>query len=205
MTGSDTPDAGLATTPGASGAGQPQAGGENDDAKIGRWYLGGAIGAVVGGVGLGLAIAALTDVHDYKMAAGASAFALIYIVAQAIERVNELLILGLDNTVGDRFAEAKKQQALGKIKSNQGASEPAKLAGARKELRILTMGTAFGLSFVLLASLDMGLMELVTEGNHPPKLLDWLISAAVFAGGTSALHDLISKVQKSKEKDEAAA
>lgn len=34
--------------------------------------------------------------------------------------------------------------------------------------------------------------------------LDWVISAAVISGGTAALHDLISKIQKSKEKDEAA-
>ncbi len=181
--------------------------------RIGGWYLAWAGIAVCLGIIAGLALAFWTDVPDYKLAAGASAFALIYILAQAIERINELLILALDKGKKENFAEESKRKALKTIKDGQvGGTDAETQAGAeatltksRKELRILTMATAFGLSFALLAYLEMGLLKLVTEGDHPPLPLDWVISAAVFAGGTAALHDLTSKVQKSKEKDEAAA
>lgn len=188
--------------------------GSRDDAISPRYVVAAAIVAVVGAA-VGSLVGLLREVDDYKIAAGASAFALIYIVAQAIERINELLILCLYKKNAN-FAEGKKRRALKAIKApvperaDAGATDgkanaPDELASARRELRILTMATAFALSFLLLGSLDTGLLAIVTEGNHPPELLDWLISAAVFAGGTSALHDLISKVQKSKEKDEAAA
>lgn len=200
-----------ATPTGAPG-GQHQANvGANKAAeRIGGGYLVAAVIVMTVGVVGGLVLARTTDVPDYKLAAGASAFALIYIVAQAIERVNELLVLVLDKA-SSGFAEAQKQNALKTIKGVHvtsavpEADAPARLTKARKELRVLTMAVAFGLSFVLLAYLETGLMELVTEGSHPSQPLDWIISAAVFAGGTSALHDLTSKVQKSKEKDEAAA
>jgi hypothetical protein len=84
------------------------------------------------------------------------------------------------------------------------AADEKKLTAARKEIQILTAGTAFGLAFALIAGLDTGLLELTIKHPHIPMGLDWVISAAVISGGTAALHDLISKIQKSKEKDEAA-
>ncbi|MFJ6099305.1 hypothetical protein [Williamsia muralis] len=186
------------------------------NSKVGRFYLYTAIGSVLAGVVAGCCFAMWTHTDDIKIAAGFSVFALIYILTQAIERVNELLINILDAVFSkvDKkdFAETTKRAALATVKTAKAsagqpvpADQEENLATARKELQILTAGTAFGLAFALIAGLDTGLLELTIKSPHIPMGLDWVISAAVISGGTAALHDLISKIQKSKEKDEVAS
>lgn len=61
------------------------------DDKAHPIYLGFAIGAIAVGVATGCIFAHYTHTDNIEIAAGFTALALIYILTQAIERVNELL------------------------------------------------------------------------------------------------------------------
>ena len=61
---------------------------------------------------------------------------------------------------------------------------------------------------MLLASYEVGLLGLILSPRGDkaavPLWVDWVLTAAALTGGSKGLHDLLSKVQYSKENDKAA-
>ncbi|MCA9835229.1 MAG: hypothetical protein KC435_14860 [Thermomicrobiales bacterium] len=88
------------------------------------------------------------------------------------------------------------------------ANAQAELKKSRSELAVLSAWWSFGLSFLALSWLEVGIFELLLVKNESnpvvPGWLDWLLTAAVMSGGAKGLHDLISKIEKSKSKDESS-
>jgi hypothetical protein len=203
---------------------------------FGRYYAAALIAAVAGLV-VGTVISAYNgQPKAIELKTDVSIFAFFYIAAQGIERVVEMIVLGVDYLFSKRnpdnaFASTKKSRALASARGmrrrmahadlvSRNAAEDlgsmhTKLMSAedvaeksRNAVLVLTLGMGFGLSFVLLASVEMGLFGLVLSprGDNAavPLWVDWVLTAAALTGGAKGLHDLLSKVQTSKEADEAA-
>jgi hypothetical protein len=203
---------------------------------LGRYYLT-ALAAAVAGLAAGTILSAVNgEPSAIELKTGVSIFAFLYIAAQGVERFVEMIVLFLEfvfakRNNGKEFASTTKTRALASARmlrrrmsrpdvlaradSEEVATIHTDLANAehvahqaRKAMLILTLGMSFGLSFVLLASVEVGLFGLVLSprdnGAAVPLWVDWLLTAAALTGGSKGLHDLLSKVQSSKEADEAA-
>lgn len=182
-------------------------------------YVVGSVVCVIVGVVSGLLVNVWTEVDGFVFAEGISLFALLYVVAQGVERINEFVVNVLNHVLTKDdpvFAERRKKAALTNLRKlsmeARGADSPdvdlaavvdkSELDSARKEIALLTAGVGFGLTFFFVASLDTGLLEIIVTSPHIPSGVDWLLSAAVLTGGATGLHELLSKLKASKEKDE---
>jgi hypothetical protein len=173
-----------------------------------------------------------------QLKAGVSIFAFLYVAAQSIERLVEMIVLVLDGLLtndkkGTQFVQTRKTRALAvarklrrgltalgpqgvgttstqTINSTNADLDRAERAidWSKKVMQILTLGLSFGISFVLLAWIGMGLFGLVLaprgDNSAVPLWVDWALTAAVLTGGAKGLHDLLSKIQSSKDSDDAA-
>ena len=156
---------------------------------------------------------------------GVTAFAVLFVLAQALERLNLILVPILDwllGKVAGETASKAKSDALssirlsrlaatdptpGKGKEDDGKSldEDAKtVTRANVEKALLTTSLAFAVGILGIALLKFSLLgALGYEGV--PAWVDVLVTAAAISGGAAGLGDLISKIQKSKTSDETGA
>jgi hypothetical protein len=92
------------------------------------------------------------------------------------------------------------------------AAQAKDRAATLRTLRMMVLwGLASALGFLISAYLGLYLLDSVTadptEGEAataPKRWLDILVTGLAIGGGTKPLHDLITKIEKSKEKDEQA-
>jgi hypothetical protein len=133
-------------------------------------------------------------------------FALVYVLAQAIERVVEFVLLSVESAfkrTGTKLSTTRKAEAARLLASTAApattTAEEAEKAEA--DTRALAFGLAVGLAFVACGYFEVGLLDIIGVENVEPWV-DRMVSALVIAGGSKPLHDLISKIQKSKQKDE---
>lgn len=151
---------------------------------------------------------------EFKMVEGISVFAVLYVFAQAAERLSEVLI-DLVSLI-PHSPEKKKQEALlavraanstlsGKpteaafaVAASAKPTEEGKVAEARTPITFLAHGVSFAFCALAVTWLNYGLMSHVgavgVDGD-----LDRLLTALAAAGGTKALHELIGRLQKAKE------
>lgn len=178
---------------------------------------------VVGVVGGQLAVGA--DVKYEEPAVGVSVFAVIYVLAQSIERLVEWTITAID-LFTNSFAEGAKKNAVQKLRvarstangnpiendfgitaANAATAVPGAekaIESARKDLAIFGQGLSFALAYVALSYFEYGIFRTIGVTGVLPGL-DRCFTALAVTGGSKGLHDLISKIQKSKEKDETKA
>lgn len=144
-------------------------------------YYGFAYALVFAGAGIGWVIFHYHHPKATILPTGIGPFALLYIFAQAIERFLEPISTGID-----------------KRTNNSSATPNSK---ARRNKAIFLWGTASFLA--ALASGGLGIFLLKTVGvKAGGHLVDIFVTGLVVGAGTKPLHDLISNVQKSKEKNE---
>lgn len=150
---------------------------------------------------------------------GTSAFAFIYVISQATERIVELVVNWL-GTSRDSSAEKRKQLAQADLvtaakdaddgKMRQATSQ---LNEARADLTVLGAGLSVAIGAVLVSFFNYDFPKAigVTHGgsnevaNTIATAVSVAVTAIVVSGGSKGLHELISKVQKSKEASEAQA
>lgn len=135
------------------------------------------------------------------LAEGLSPFAAIYVAAQALERLLEPFsgwVLG--NT---------KAQAKSKLLSARANDNVQEEIGARRELKAVRADRAIffwavATVLAMFASATAGLFLLHLIGvAGAPSWMDILVTGLAIGGGTKPLHDLIARIEKSKEKAEA--
>jgi hypothetical protein len=181
-------------------------------------YAWGALLLVVIGIAGGTYMAVNFQRPGYTPPEGISNFAVFYLIAQALERLSELL-RQLFPQIGATSPSSKglktKNAALGDrdVALAAAIESPAKdslenAAKAQSVLNTVRANTAviyLGIN-VCLASLlcgALGLLFLKTVGmTWPPVFLDVIVSGFAVGGGTKPLHDLISHIQKSNKKQE---
>ena len=142
---------------------------------------------------------------------GIGPFALLYIAAQAIERLLEPAsgLLGFKKTAAKKAEEKATEAASAPTKAS--AEEPAQESAAAQDQvdritqmrAMLLWAAATALGFWVSGTLGIYLLALVLE-KAPGRDLDILVTGLAIGGGTKPLHDLISKLQKSKDQDAAA-
>ncbi len=145
---------------------------------------------------------------------GISIFAILYVLAQGIERTVDVVI-NFITLLSDSFAESRKRAALLIVNSTKnGNPTEAEIAGTakatqtveetRKDLALFAQGLAFALSYALVSYFEFGIFNTIGVENIT-KGVDRGLTAIAVMGGSKGLHDLISNVQKSKEATETGA
>ena len=148
---------------------------------------------------------------SFQPVEGISVFALVYVLAQGVERLVELALSLVDsvaNKVGKQVAPTTKAQALRAVAAaptaRGGSDEKETVLSAESDPHALAFGLPLGIAFVACGYFEVGLLELIGVTGID-AWVDRLVSGLIVAGGAKPLHDLISKIQKSKQKDEQAA
>ncbi|HST40735.1 MAG TPA: hypothetical protein VLK58_14565 [Conexibacter sp.] len=120
-----------------------------------------------------------------ELGSGFDTFAAFYIVAQAIERLLELLALSPipPNPDPDAVTEEEKKSAEQRV-----TAQKTLVAAALSVLLAAGASLAFGLYFLEAVG--------ITE---PERWIDVLVTALLLSGGTKALHELIGRVTAAKE------
>jgi len=137
------------------------------------------------------------------LAAGVSVFALLYIAAQAVERLLEPLS-SLDPAT-PKAEVARDQSVASALASpttpllNAAAAAQAALEKLRQNKAVLFWGLATLAGMVMSALTGIYLLDIVIETPQPPPPLDILVTGLVVGGGTKPLHDLITRIEKAKD------
>lgn len=192
-------------------------------------YIVTTIVLVVAAIPLGILLSSTTSI-EVKVVEGITTFAVLYVLAQSIERINQILV-----PLGDRILAAISKKPTSTVKKEQGllavraaftttrltsategspsvAAEQAKdatdgektVTEANIEKALLTNALAFFLAMLVVGAFKFSLLGSIGFENVP-SWLDWIITATAIMGGSAGLGDLISKIQKSKTKDEVTS
>lgn len=152
---------------------------------------------------------------------GVGAFALLYVLAQVLERLYELFDPWVGkigstkdiNNSGRRIGKAEalktRDEAVVQARLNAGGGEAAEKAARAQQvvdqIRENRIVAVWGvMSFLaLIASGALGcLLVRAVASTDVPSFLDILITGLVIGGGTKPLHDLIVNISKSKNSKE---
>lgn len=154
-------------------------------------------------------------------AEGFASFAVLYIVAQAVERLVQPFTYFLGNAKEKKEAEkaltdAKKVHVQAVLEedstraataANTAAKEEGKLEAIQANRAILFWALATAIALVVCGRLGLGLIQSVAEvtGSEGGEIPDWfknwdvVITGLAIGAGTKPLHDLISFIQSKKE------
>ncbi|MGI8758045.1 MAG: hypothetical protein ACR2K0_01930 [Acidimicrobiales bacterium] len=134
---------------------------------------------------------------------GLSPFAAIYVAAQALERLLEPLSPWVR-------ASEKSQAKANFVLASANHDPPAQVAAQRQmavvraDRAIFFWAAATILAMLLSGSMGLFLLHLIGVTGGPPWL-DILVTGLAIGGGTKPLHDLITRIEKGKEKAEKEA
>ena len=191
-----------------------------------RWAWFVALLFVVVGVGSGWLLLEVGPLESkpFVPAEGVGVFAVFYVLAQAIERALEPFSSVADGSVTTTTASTDKtKRGLEKARDDamakaiadrdQSATEnaanaQADVAKVAKTRAVWLWGAATGLAALASGYLNLQILDAVgfaadVGGLHDGAEL--LVTALAVGGGTKPLHDLISKVEKSKNRDATPA
>ena len=176
-------------------------------------------GALLGSVGIFVVFIGPVSGAEYMRTTGIAVFAVVYVIAQAVERIVEWVTEGLKlipNSPGAVKAEKVRElrQTNSTINGNPAPDDFAAAAAAKPaieasvdEKRTDIMFLAHGLSILLCAIavnwMNYGFMSSIGATNLNGDL-DRLLTALAAAGGSKGLHELIGRVQATKENAQSA-
>lgn len=150
------------------------------------WYFVGGVGLVMVGVVVSTAVANQWNIQPYQLKDGISLFALLFIMAQALERLMEPF------TEFVPHQEKPDEEAI--------KADPA-LKNQVKEMERQRAVFIWGVTSLLamLASAYLGVFLLRTIGaTAVPLWVDIAITGLAVGAGTKPLHDLIQRIETSK-------
>lgn len=148
--------------------------------------------------------------------ANTSPFAILYVLAQSIERINEFLHpiidIAMNRKEGHRPAMQRKEEGLRALSTQSTPSSEATqstdpgnaVQKARNDVLLLTQSLSLALALIAASYFRFSLLGTVGVTGVTPWI-DVLVTSIAIMGGTKGLHDLLSNVQKTKEKAEAQA
>jgi hypothetical protein len=175
-----------------------------------------AAGLVLGAAGI--AIAAFGPSADVTLTPvdGISMFAVLYLIAQAAERVTEFAVLSLswklpsseeNKTLALKEVRAAQTEIMSTIASSASVSTDTKEAAkelvalARRALAVFAGGLGILLCAAMVRATDFLILSTVGLTGVDERV-DIVITTLAAAGGSKGLHETISRIQKSKEKSE---
>jgi hypothetical protein len=184
----------------------------------------GYLAVLAGALVVGAIVGVLLDdgKRVYHPPTGISIFALLYIVAQALERLLEPLSSFYGRTkataeagttipaaaTASRYTKSQAVKERDKALAANSAATAAADAAWWQELvdqirrnSTTLWAVASMLGMVVAGWLGVLLLRAVNE-NNAPRWLDIIITGIVIGGGTKPLHDLIGNIQNAKEDKE---
>lgn len=129
-------------------------------------------------------------------------FAVLYVAAQAIERLLEP-IMGM---IKSEPAAVAKSAVATAAEGPDKALKQTELAQVQADRAVIAWAIASSLALVLCGFLHLGILESLAtvsaEGSSKEafEVVNVIITGLVIGAGTKPLHDLISRIEKSKEK-----
>ena len=188
------------------------------------YTIGGYIGVVVA-AGVAILLASKNDV-TIGVSEGFAPFAVIYLVAQAIERGLQpfTYLLGKPDKKSEAKEElrtAKSTQAVAFAMNQEGAAQTAAVAAVAKQKKldvivadraVLFWALATMVSLLVCGLLELGLIQSIADvtgssGDVPKwfQYTDVVVTGIAIGSGTKPLHDLIAFIQNTKQKTEPGA
>lgn len=174
---------------------------------------------IVGGGALAALLAPLEGV-TLTPTDGISIFAILYVLAQAIERLTQLFVPILDRVIaigdGGGTATNRKREAIegvrlqnlriraavaGGVEVAVAADDEKEVTAANIEKTLLTNAVALLFAAWAVGWFNFSLLAAIGF-QQVPTGIDHVVTATAIMGGTAGLADLISKIQKSKTADE---
>lgn len=175
-----------------------------------------AAGLVLGAVGIGLAAFGPSGEVTLTPVDGISMFAVLYLIAQAAERVTEFAVLALswkfpsaeeNKEISLKEVRAAQTEIVSTIASSAEASTDTKEAAkervglARRALAVFAGGLGILLCAAMVRATDFLLLSAVGLTGVNERV-DVVITTLAAAGGSKGLHETISRIQKAKEKSD---
>lgn len=173
-------------------------------------------GALLGILGI-IAVLAGWGVSDVKYVPveGIAVFAVLYVIAQAVERLVEWVTDGLslipDSPGGTKANAVRKlRQANSTLNANPAQenliesaqttkkSEEAVVEAKRTDITFLAHGLSIFLAAVVVNLLNYGILGSLGASGFDAEL-DRLLTSLAAAGGSKALHEFVERVQAAKE------
>ena len=178
------------------------------------------LGILTGIVGVAVALNASDSKIEYKPIEGISVFAVLYVIAQGVERLVEWTIdlatlldqsPGKKKDAGLRALTTSNSTLNGNPTLDAFQTAATEAADAKKEVETARTDITFlahGLSILLAAIavnwLDYGIFTHL-GASGVSESADHLFTALAAAGGSKGVHELVGRLQKSKEASEEAA
>ncbi len=157
-------------------------------------------------VGYAVSIAIWESVHaaPIRVASDTSAFALLYIAAQATERLLEPFA---SFVMESRTARGEMEVAMAAAMNApddparwQAAADARDRLDRRQRARAYIMWSAATV-LGMLASATIGIYLIAAIADRRPSVpIDILVTGLVIGGGTKPLHDLISRIESAKQR-----
>ena len=157
-----------------------------------------AFGSLIGGFLIALLVihGLLIKGEQPTIAAGFNTFALLFVMALAIERLIQPFAPGLgpDTSVAKAALQTARSTAA---PADQVATAQTDVDDARSKTALVTWGVATGLAAIVSACLNVTLLHALTSqsGTHPPYWIDLLVTGLVVGAGTKPLNDLWTRLQ----------
>lgn len=175
-------------------------------------YLVSSALAIVLGAVLGVYVHDRAGGITFTPPEGVGIFALFYIVAQVIERIQEPLSPYLARAPSDEGERRNQREAKAELENavahavntpspvlhRAAANKKRTVDQVRANLTVLMFGTSALLAMLLMGYLKAGLLRAVGVAG----ILTWvdvLVTGLVVAAGTKPLHDLIANLSAAKE------
>lgn len=193
--------AGETEAPGASAvtAGASTAAGTRPDLA----FVIGGLGAVVLGLVASRIVNGQVDPTPFAPVEGISVFALMYVLAQGLERLLEPVASWVGSTESETVA---RDQAVAtaltsgmKTHVEAAAAAQARLDQKRANRAVGLWATATVLAMLASAALGVYLLSIL-GAQDTPRSFEIAITGLAIAGGTKPLHDLISNLETKKNK-----
>jgi len=176
--------------------------GEKAVGKAGRTVAAAVSFLAVGyAAGLVVHLVWFNDKQPFRVAGNISTFAMLFVLALAIERIIQPLSpgLGLDSTeLKEDLRKLQAGEPPGADKPTTVQQAQAAVDDARSKTALVTWGLASGLGFLLTAALNVTLLTSILEAgsNRPWYFLDLLVTGFVIGAGTKPLNDLVTRLEK---------
>lgn len=151
-----------------------------------------------------LQIGGLRPAEAAVMAAGMNVFALLYVATQGTERLLEPL-MSLDWTkpkkvIARDVAVAQAASSGHPPDLRAAADKQAELERWRANRTMVAWALATTLGMIASSATGIYLLQMVVTSPQEPRALDILLTGLVVGGGSKPLHDLITRVQSSKDR-----
>lgn len=176
-----------------------------------------AVGIITGIAGVAIALLASAADVTYTAVEGIAVFAVLYVIAQGVERVVEWVV-----DLASLFPASpgkEKDEALRKLvkanstmngnpsvadfdeEANTASAEKATVEEKRTDITFLAHGLSILLAAIGVKLVNYGIFSHL-GATGVAENVDQLLTALAAAGGSKSLHELIGRLQKAKEGSE---